>query len=129
MAMNMVVLTGRLTRDPEIRYTQSGKAVANLSLAVGRRFNKDETDFFDCTAWGKTAEIAAEYLRKGNQVGVTGNLRQNRFEVEGQKRSKVEVTIEQLEFLESKKASGSFDNNSDSNLGKSEVVEEDEFPF
>jgi len=129
MAINMVILTGRLTRDPEIRYTQSGKAVASISLAVGRKFSKDETDFFDCTAWGKTAEIAAEYLRKGNQVGVTGTLRQNRFEVEGQKRSKVEVNVEQLEFLESKKASGSFEGNSDSNLGKSEVAEDDEFPF
>ena len=125
--MNNVVVIGRLTRDVDLRYTQAGKGVANISLAVNRRFNKDETDFFDCTAWGKTAEIAAEYLRKGSQVGITGSLRQNRFEVEGQKRSKVEITIEQLDFIGSKEHKGS---NEEVGEKEEEVTEDSEsFPF
>ena len=125
--MNNVVIIGRLTRDPEIRYTQSGKGVANISVAVNRRFNKDETDFFDCTAWGKTAEIAAEYLRKGSQVGITGSLRQERFEVDGQKRSKVVITIDQLDFIGSKDHKGS---NEEVGEKEEEVTEDSEvFPF
>jgi len=100
--MNNLTVVGNLTRDPEIRYTQSGKAVANVGIAVKRRFSKDETDFFDCTAWGKTAELCGEYLRKGSKIGVIGAIRQEKFEVEGQKRSKVIINIEQLEFLSSK---------------------------
>jgi single-strand DNA-binding protein len=129
MAINSVIVTGRLTKDPEIRYTQSGKAVATLSLAVGRRFKKDETDFFDCTAWEKTAEVAAEYLRKGSLIGITGSLKQDRFEKDGQKRSKVTILIEQLEFLESKKSAEGNTSNSSGDFDGTEVPDDDDFPF
>ena len=102
--MNVVVLTGRLTRDPELKYTQAGKAFAKFALAVSREFNKDEVDFINCTAWGKTAEIAGEYLRKGNRAGVHGSLRVGKYEVNGEKRTSVEVNVASLEFLESKGA-------------------------
>ena len=125
--MNSVVIIGRLTRDPEIRYTQSGKAVSNMTLAVKRRFKKDEVDFLDCVSWEKTAELTAEYLRKGSQVGITGALKQERFEVEGQKRSKVVINIEQLDFIGSKEHKGSNEEVGE----KEEVADEDSesFPF
>ncbi len=146
MGMNVVMLTGRLTRDPEMRYTQSGKAVANFSLAVNRKFNRDQTDFINCVAWGKTAEIAAEYLRKGNQVGVQGNIRVSSYEKDGQKRYSTEVYIDQLEFLENKGSKGakqeveernfSSNNNSSNNSSNTNTntnantdVDDEEFPF
>ncbi len=77
--------------------------MVNFSIAVNDRFNKETSYFFDCVAWGKTATLVSEYLSKGSKIGITGSLRQNRFEVEGQKRSKVEINVEQVEFLDSKK--------------------------
>jgi single-strand DNA-binding protein len=129
MAINNVVISGRLTRDPEIKYTQSGKAVASISVAVNRRFKKDETDFFDCVAWEKLAELAAEYLRKGSLIGIIGSLRQDRYEKDGQKRSKIVINIEQLEFLESKKTSAGANSNSTSEFEGTEVPDDDDFPF
>ena len=102
MAINNVVITGRLMADPIIRYTQSGKAVASLSIAVNRRFKKDEADFFECVAWEKTAELICEYMRKGSQIGITGSIKQDRFEKDGEKRSKGVINIEQIEFLDKK---------------------------
>ena len=78
--MNLVVLTGRLTRDPELKFGQSGKAYSRFSLAVDRPFQKGEADFINCVAFGKTAELIGEYLRKGRKVGVNGRLQMNRYE-------------------------------------------------
>lgn len=105
MGMNFVVLAGRLTSDPELKYTQEGKAFAKFSVAVARTYNRDEADFINCTAWGKTAEIAGEYLRKGSMIGVQGSLRVSRYEQDGQKRTRTEVQVNTLEFLDSKKTS------------------------
>ena len=66
--MNQVLLIGRLTKDPELKYSQSGKAFCRFSIAVTKEFNRNETDFFDCVAWNKTAEIIAEYMRKGKET-------------------------------------------------------------
>ena len=82
--MNLVVLTGRLTRDPELKFGQSGKAYSRFSLAVDRPFQKGEADFINCVAFGKTAELIGEYLRKGRKVGVTGRLQMNRYEANGE---------------------------------------------
>ena len=103
MAINNVVITGNMVADTTLKYTQSGKAIANLTLAVSRRFNKDETDFFDVQLWGKIAEVAAGYLRKGSKVGIIGSLQQQRWEKDGKKFSKVIINGDQLEFLDSKK--------------------------
>jgi len=101
--INTISIIGRLVSDPTIKYTQAAKAVGNISIAVNNRFNKDEAYFFDCTAWGRVAELAGEYLRKGSKVGIVGSLQQQRWEKEGKKYSKVIINVEQLEFLDSKK--------------------------
>ena len=106
MGMNFVVLAGRLTSDPELKYTQAGKAFAKFSIDIARTYNRDDVDFINCTAWGKTAEIAGEYLRKGSMIGVQGSLRVSQYEQEGKKISRTEVQVNSLEFLDTKKDSG-----------------------
>ena len=102
--MNQVNLVARTTRDPELRYLQNGTAVANLSVAINSKFKKDESFFFECKAWSKTAELLAEYIRKGDQIGITGELQQQRWDNDnGEKRSKVIINIESITFVGSKK--------------------------
>ena len=106
---NKVMLMGRLTRDPEMRYTPSGMAVAKVGLAVGRRyFNKntqqtvEESAFIDCEAWGKQAETINQYMRKGRPLFIEGRLKFDTWEnQEGQKRSKLSVVIENFQFIDS----------------------------
>ncbi len=98
--MNLVVLIGRLTRDPELKFGQSGKAYSRFSLAVDRPFSKGEADFINCVAFGKTAELIGEYLRKGRKVAVNGRLQMNRYEVNGEKRTSYDVLVESMEFVE-----------------------------
>ena len=102
--INQVILIGRLTRDVELKYTNSGFAIANLSLAVNRRVKKDDSwqdegNFFNCVLIGKRAEALAQYLVKGKQVGIQGELRQNRWEQDGQPRSRVEIFINDIQLL------------------------------
>ncbi len=108
--LNLVVLTGRLTRDPELKYGQSGKAYCRFSLAVDRPFQKGEADFINCVAFGKTAELIGEYLRKGKKTGVQGRLQMNKYEVEGEKRTTYDVIVDNIEFLEGRNSESSFDN-------------------
>ncbi len=94
--INHVVLVGRLTRNAELKYTDNGSAVSKFGLAINQRRKKDdqwveEAHFFDIVLWGKTAESLNQYLVKGKQVGIEGQLRQNRWEQDGQARSKVEI--------------------------------------
>lgn len=101
---NRVVLVGNLTRDPELRYIPSGTAVSDIGLAVNDRVKKgdqwvDETTFVDITLWGRTAEIANEYLSKGSPVLIEGRLKLDRWEKEGQKFSKLKVIGEKLQML------------------------------
>lgn len=103
--MNKVILVGRLTKDPEIRYTQSGKAVGNFTLAVDRGYgNKKETDFIPIVAWGKVAETCGNYLTKGQKVLIDGHIWVNNYEKDGQKRWRTMVVANQVEFLERKKS-------------------------
>jgi single-strand DNA-binding protein len=102
--INQVILIGRLTRDVELKYTNSGFAIANLSLAVNRRVKRDDTwqdegNFFNCVLIGKRAEALAQYLVKGKQIGIQGELRQNRWEQDGQPRSRVEIFINDIQLL------------------------------
>lgn len=104
--MNKVTLIGRLARDPEIRWTtgENSKAVANFSIAVTRRGDKDKTDFFDCVAWGKLAEHMEKYWIKGMKAGIVGRIEKSEWtDKDGGKRSKVEVIVEEIEFVEPKK--------------------------
>jgi single-strand DNA-binding protein len=106
-SVNKVLLLGNLTRDPELRYTPQGAAVCEFSLALNRAYtNKqtgqrvEEVSFVDIVAWARTAELCAEYLKKGRQVFVEGRLTQDRWESpEGKKMSKLRVTAEAVTFL------------------------------
>lgn len=101
-SVNQVFLIGRLTRDPEMRSTPQGKNVASFSLAVDR--GNDQTDYFDITAWDKTAELVDQYTQKGSKLHVQGSLQQQTWEdkTSGQKRSKVVVIAYNVTFLDSK---------------------------
>ena len=97
--INHVVLVGRLTRDAELKYTQGGAAVCKFSIAVNRRRKNgeewvEEVNYFDIVLWGRQGEALNQYLVKGKQVAVDGELRQNRWEQDGQSRSKVEIIAE-----------------------------------
>jgi len=108
--MNKVILMGRLTRDPEVRYSND-LAVANFSIAVDRRFKREgqpEADFFDCTAFRKTAEFAEKYLHKGTKIVLDGELQNDNYtNKEGQKVYRTRIMVNQVEFAESKAASQS----------------------
>lgn len=105
--MNKVIEMGRLTRDPEISSSNSGTTFARFSIAVDRRFKREgepDADFFNCTAFGKTAEFVEKYLKKGTKVLVTGRLQNNNYtNKEGQKVYDVRIMVEEMEFAESKK--------------------------
>ena len=102
--INCVMLVGRLTRDAELMYTSSGFALTKLALAVNRRRKSgdqwiDEGNFFDVTLWGKRGEALSPYLKKGQQVGIQGQLRQDRWEQDGQKRSRVVIDADNVQLL------------------------------
>ncbi len=102
---NKVVLMGNLTRDPELRTTPSGQSVASFSLAVNRTWRnadgeqQEAVDYIDCNAWGKAGEIITQYMQKGRAILVSGRLQQRSWEQDGQKRSKVEVVVEDFNFV------------------------------
>jgi len=106
--LNRVVLIGRLTRDPEIRYTPAGTAVASFPLANNRSYSasgekKEQVSYFDCIAWSKLGEIITEYCKKGNRIAVEGRLQQTRWDdQDGKKRSRVELVVENFQFLTGK---------------------------
>ena len=109
MSINRAVISGRLTRDPELRRTQSGMAVLSLGVAVNdRRRNQqtgeweEYTNFIDCTMFGNRAESVSNYLTKGAKVAIEGKLRWSQWERDGQKRSKVEVIVDEIEFMSSR---------------------------
>ena len=108
--MNKIILMGRLTRDPEVRYGgASNTAIARFSLAVDRRFKRDgqpEADFFNCTAFGKTGEFVEKYLHKGTKVVLEGEMQNNNYQnKEGQMVYGFQVVVNTIEFAESKAAS------------------------
>lgn len=126
--MNIIALSGRLTKDPELKSGQSGKAYARFTLAVDRPMQKDETDFINCVAFGKTAELIGEYLRKGRKVGVIGRLQMSKYEVNGEKRTSYDVIVETLEFLESKNTAKA-EENATSEIQEVNSSDDDGFPF
>lgn len=105
--LNTVTIVGRLTREAEIRYSQAGGALVRFSIAVNRRKRtaegnwEDEANFFDCVYFGKSAESVNQYLEKGRQVAIQGELRQSRWEQDGQNRSRVEIWVNNLQLLSS----------------------------
>ncbi len=129
--LNMVLLIGNLTRDPELRYIPSGTAVANLGLATNRIYTtqdgerKEEVCFVDIVVWGKTAENCANYLSKGRPVFVEGRLQFDSWETEdGQKRSKLRVVANKVQFL-----GGRRDEDAPGAVGMSGPEADDDIPF
>ena len=101
MSINRVVLVGRLTRDPELRNTTTGKQVVNFGLAVDDRFNKEHTNFFNISAWGSTADFVAKYLTKGRLIAVDGRLQQRKYTTQdGQERNVVEIVADNVQGLD-----------------------------
>lgn len=143
--MNKVILMGRLTRDPEVRYSQGSNqtSVARFSIAVDRRFKRDgepDADFFNCTAFGKQAEFVERYLHKGVKILVTGRIQNDNYtNKDGQMVYNVRVMVDEIEFAESKNASGdnggndrnAFGNNSDAGDGFMNIPDgiDEELPF
>lgn len=118
-SFNKVILLGNLTRDPEVRYTPKGSAVADLGIAVNRQYTlengekREEVTFVDVTFWGRTAEVAGEYLKKGRPVFIEGRLQLDTWDDKqsGQKRSKLKVIGENMQMLGSPRSAGGSDEN------------------
>lgn len=111
--LNRVMLMGNLTRDPELRYTPSNTAVAQIGLAINHKWKdqsgeaKEEVTFIDCEAWGRTAEVLNQYVRKGNPLYVEGRLKLDMWtDKEGNKRSKLKVVVESMQFIHGKDQGG-----------------------
>jgi single-strand DNA-binding protein len=103
--MNSCNFTGRLTKDPELKTTQSGKTYLRFCLAVDGIKDKDgnkTADFVDCVAWNKSAEIIAQYARKGSKLGISGRLHTTTYEKDGEKRKAVDVVVNEFDLLDSK---------------------------
>ena len=128
-SFNKVMLMGNLTRDPELRYTSNGAAVTSFGLAVNRKFKqgdewKEDVCFVDITVWGKQGENCAEYLSKGRPAFVEGRLQFSTWESDGQKKSKLDVVANTVQFLGSRG-----DSQGSSPTEKVTVSDEDDVPF
>ena len=115
MSINRVIVSGNLTRDPELRSTAGGMPVLGFGVAVNDRRKNQQTgewedypNFIDCTMFGARAEALSRYLNKGTKVSIEGKLRWSQWEREGQKRSKIEVIVDELEFMSSRGDSSSY---------------------
>ena len=139
---NLVVLTGRLTADPELKTTQSGISVTSISVAVNRPYRTGEeqqTDFINVVAWRKTAEFIAKYFKKGNMIGIEGSIQTRKYtDKNGNNRTAFEVVVNNAQFVESKRDSaasqGSEQPASFSNAGADDFsdlsdVSDDDLPF
>lgn len=136
--MNKVTLIGNLTKDPDMRQTQSGTSNCVFSLAVRRKFkNSDgeyETDFVNCVAWKGTADICGKYLKKGSRCAVSGSIQTRTYEKDGVKRTVTEIVVEDIDFLDSgdKKPSTHQETAQNENKGQKKdwkPVEDDALPF
>ena len=129
MGINSVTLVGRAGRDPEVRYFESGTVVANLTMAVNRRNRNDEPDWFNLEIWGKQAQVAADYVKKGSLIGITGSFKLDSWKDRntGETRNKPVVRVDRLELLGSRKDSenGNFQSNNSFN----QQTNNDEIPF
>ena len=129
MGINSVTLVGRAGRDPEVRYFESGSVVANLTIAVNRRNRTDEPDWFNLEIWGKQAQIAADYVKKGSLIGITGSFKLDSWKDRntGEEKSKPVVRVDRLELLGSKKDSNP--NNFNSQFPSGSSPNDEEIPF
>lgn len=129
MAINSVTLVGRAGRDPEVRYFESGTVVANLTMAVNRMNRNDEPDWFNLEIWGKQAQVAADYVKKGSLIGITGSFKMDSWKDRntGEDRNKPVVRVDRLELLGSKRDSEN--SNFQNNNFNQQPSNNDEIPF
>lgn len=134
--LNKVMVIGHLGKDPEMRYTPSGRPVTTFSVAVSRSWNtadgerRTETEWFNIVAWGNLAEICKQYLNKGQQVYVEGRLQTRRWEdKEGQKHTSVEVVANEMMMLGDRRDNNKTQESDQEDEGPEPVADEDEFPF
>ena len=129
MSINTVTLVGRAGRDPEVKYFESGTVVANLTMAVNRRNRNDEPDWFNLEIWGKQAQVAADYVKKGSLIGITGSFKLDSWKDRntGEDRNKPVVRVDRLELLVTNRDSEN--NNFDSNNSFTPQANNDEIPF
>lgn len=129
--MNKVFLIGRLTKEPELRHSKSGKPMANFNLAVNRMYlnqeGKQETDFLNINVWGAKAENCGKYLHKGSQVAVEGSIQVNIYEKEGKKVYSTEINASNVQFLDSKPKTETQKENNPFEEFANEI--EEEYPF
>lgn len=128
--MNLVILHGRLTKEVEIKCAQSGSAFANFSIAVKREFAKEgqqDTDFFNCVAFGKTAETIQKFFNKGDGIIVKGKVNQDIYEKDGEKRTATKIVVESFDFAEKVGASSQANNNNEN--PSTQMNDDDELPF
>lgn len=127
--MNNVSLVGRLTKDPELKTTQSGLSVCRFTVAVDRPYSKDQTDFINCIAWRKTAEFITSYFSKGQRIALTGSIQTGSYtDKDGKTVYTTDINVNNVEFCESKKQSDSSGNNHN-NVETDDMPFDDDLPF
>ena len=126
MEINTVNLVGRAGREPDVKYFESGSIVANFTLAVNRRSRDEEPDWFNLEIWGKQAQVAADYVKKGSLIGITGSLKIDTWKDKnsGEDRHKPVIRVDRLNLLGSRK-----DNETNSNFGSSTNMNSNDVPF
>lgn len=129
--INTVIIMGRLTADPELRETQNGTAVSSFTVAVERRFQREQTDFINVVAWKQTAEFVEKYFHKGDMIALRGSIQQRNYEDKnGNKRTAVEVVADEVSFCGSKGENIAKNGaNSALNLDYEEIPVSDDLPF
>lgn len=130
--INRTLLTGRLVKDPDLRYSQSGTAVCNFTLAVNRQFDKEKTDFIRCICFKKTAENLAQYQGKGSLIGIDGRIQTGSYEKDGRTIYTTDIVADQVTFLESKKQSNNQSSNQSNPFqgnGQPIDISDDNLPF
>ncbi len=140
--LNKVIIIGRFTRDPELRYTQGGTSICSFSIANNRNYvsggeKKEQVSFFNCVAWAKTGEVIAEYCKKGQRIGIEGRLQQRSWDdQEGNKRQTVEIVVDNFQFLSGPRESGGdsspdvpMSSTGDSSPGTDNPFSDEEIPF
>lgn len=127
--MNKIILIGRLTKKPELKTTSNNKSVCNFSIAVNRKVNNKETDFFNCQAWEKTGEFVEKYFDKGSMISIVGRVQNRSWEdKDGKKNYITEIIVEEVYFCGSKKDSSNSSKEFSSDEMK-EIEDSDELPF
>ena len=130
--MNKAILMGRLTKDPEVRYTNGGKTIGSFSIAVDRRFKSEgqpEADFFTCVTFGKQAEFVEKYLKKGTKILLSGQIQNNNYEKDGVKHYNTQIVVDEIEFAESKRSQSEESSSKDDGFMAIPDDAGDELPF